>query len=220
MSRKGGDREQSPRSPLVLGVLASGRGSNLQSILEAIERGELFARIGVVISNKKEAPALEHAKRSGIPAFFIDPSTCPDRREYDRVILQKLKEYRIDWVVLAGYMRLVSSILIEPFRNRIINIHPSLLPSFPGLHAHRQALEYGVRISGCTIHLVDEKMDHGPIIAQAAVPVLEGDTEEQLSERILVEEHRLLPRVLQWCAEGELRGEGRKIRLDSERGAL
>lgn len=202
---------RSRESTLRLGVLASGRGSNLQSILEAIERGELSARVAVVVSNKKEAQALERAARYQVPALFLDPAHYQSREEYDAAILQRLKEYDVELVVLAGYMRLVTPTLIQPYRDRIINTHPSLLPAFPGMRAHRQALEYGVRVSGCTLHFVDEEMDHGPIIAQASVPVFEGDTEDQLSERILVEEHRLLPQVLQLYAEGKLKVEGRKV---------
>lgn len=203
----------SSKASLRLGVLASGRGSNLQSILDAIERGELAARVAVVISNKKEAQVLERAARYQVPALFLDPSHHRSREEYDLAVLQQLNEHEVELVVLAGYMRLVTRTLIEPYRDRIINIHPSLLPAFPGIRAHRQALEYGVRVSGCTLHFVDEEMDHGPIIAQAAVPVLEGDTEEQLSERILAEEHRLLPQVLQLYAEGKLKVEGRKVHI-------
>jgi phosphoribosylglycinamide formyltransferase-1 len=202
---------RSSEQPLCLGVLASGRGSNLQAILEAIERRALSACVAVVISNKKEAQALERAARHQVPALFLDPSHYLSREEYDAAILQRLKEYGVELVVLAGYLRLVTPTLIQPYRDRIINVHPSLLPAFPGLRAHRQALEHGVRVSGCTLHFVDEEMDHGPIIAQASVPVLEGDTEEQLSERILVEEHRLLPQVLQLYAEGKLKIEGRKV---------
>ncbi len=204
---------KSPEGILRLGVLASGRGSNLQSILEAIGRGDLSARVAVVISNKKEAQALERAAQYQVPALFLDPSHYLSREAYDTAILQQLKEYRVELIVLAGYMRLVTRTLIEPYHDRIINIHPSLLPAFPGMHAHRQALEYGVRVSGCTLHFVDEEMDHGPIVAQAAVPVFEGDTEEQLSERILAEEHRLLPQVLQLYAEGKLKVEGRKVHI-------
>lgn len=205
--------DKSSEASLRLGVLASGRGSNLQSILEAVAHGELSARVAVVISNKKEAQALERAARYQVPALFVDPSHFRSREEYDAAILQQLKEYGVELVVLAGYMRLVTHTLIESYRDRIINIHPSLLPSFPGMHAHRQALEYGVRVSGCTLHFVDEEMDHGPIIAQAAVPVFEDDTEEQLSERILAEEHRLLPQILQLYAEGKLKVEGRKVHI-------
>lgn len=213
MLRETPPSSRSSDAPLRLGVLASGRGSNLQSILEAIARGELSARVRVVISNKKDAQALERAERYQVPALFLDPSHSRSREEYDAAILQQLKGHEIELVVLAGYMRLVTRTLIDSYRNRIINVHPSLLPAFPGMRAHRQALEHGVRVSGCTLHFVDEEMDHGPIIAQAAVPVLEGDTEETLSERILAEEHRLLPQVLQLYAEGKLKVEGRKVHI-------
>lgn len=209
-----GDRRSN--GALVLGILASGRGSNLQAILDAIAQGKLNARVGAVISDKKEAAALDHARASRIPALFIDPSTAPDRSRYDAMLTQSLQEHQVELVVLAGYMRLVTPTLIEPYRNRIINIHPSLLPAFPGLHAHRQALAHGVKVSGLTIHFVDEEVDHGPIIAQVAVPVLQGDNEERLSERILIEEHRLLPEVLQRYAEGKLRVEGRKVYCSTE----
>jgi len=201
------------KQSLRLGVLVSGRGSNLEAILEAIKQGRLSARVAVVISNKKDAPALERAARYQVPALFLDPAHYSRREEYDAAVLQQLKEYGVELVVLAGYMRLVTPTLIQPYHDRIINTHPSLLPAFPGMHAQRQALSYGVRVSGCTVHIVDEEMDHGPIIAQASVPVFEGDTVEQLSERILVEEHRLLPQVLQFYAEGRLRVEGRKVHI-------
>ncbi len=209
-------RETSSVEPLVIGVLASGRGSNLQSIIDAIEQGTLAARIGVVLSNKKQAPALERAEGHRIPAIFIDPSLYQDRSEYDGAIIQSLQRHHVALVVLAGYMRLLTHLLITQYPNRIINIHPSLLPAFPGMHAHRQALAYGVKVSGCTIHFVDEKVDHGPIIAQASVPVLDGDDEESLSERILLEEHRLLPKVLQLYADGKVRVDGRKVHIEGE----
>lgn len=196
---------------LRLGVLVSGRGSNLEAILDAIKQEKLSARVTVVISNKKDAAALERAARHQVPALFLDPTHYSRREEYDAAILQQLNEFGVELVVLAGYMRLVTPTLIQPYHNRIINTHPSLLPAFPGMHAQRQALSYGVRVSGCTIHFVDEEMDHGPIIAQASVPVFEGDTVEQLSERILAEEHRLLPQVLHLYAEGNLKVEGRKV---------
>ena len=202
-----------PIETLILGVLASGRGSNLDAILAAIEAGSLAARVGVVLSDKKEAPALERAGRRKIPAFFVDPSLYADRSLYDAALVERLREHQVNFVVLAGYMRLVSPALIDPYRNRIINIHPSLLPAFPGLRAHRQALAHGVKVSGCTVHIVDEEMDHGPIIAQVATPVIEGDTEELLSERILMEEHRLLPQILRWFAEGRVKIEGRKVHI-------
>jgi phosphoribosylglycinamide formyltransferase-1 len=196
---------------LRVGVLASGRGSNLQSIIDAVEKGELPAEIAIVLVNKKEAQALDRARHRNIPAEFLDPDGFPDRVSYDRVLAQRLQARRVDLVVLAGYMRLVTSALIEPFKNRIINVHPSLLPSFPGLRAQRQAVAYGVKVSGCTIHFVDEEMDHGPILLQAPVPVEEGDTEDSLSERILLEEHRLLPKAIALLAQGRVRIEGRKV---------
>lgn len=213
MSRGARTPSESARSTLVLGVLVSGRGSNLQSILQAIEQGKLSARVGVVLSSKKEAPALQRAAEYSVPSFFVDPAHHPDRREYDSTLLRKLEEHGVELVILAGYMRLITPTLIAAYRNHIINVHPSLLPAFPGLRAQRQALEYGARISGCTVHFVDEEVDHGPIIAQAAVPIFEGDTEEQLSDRILVEEHRLLPHVIQLYADGRLKVEGRGVRI-------
>jgi len=196
---------------LMLGVLVSGRGSNLQAIMEAVEDGRLSARVAVVMSNKKEAPALELARKRGIPTLFLNPSDYPDRSGYDEVMIQTLKMYGVEVVVLAGYMRLVTPMLVQTYPNRIINIHPSLLPAFPGLQAQSQAIAYGAKVSGCTVHFVDEEVDHGPIIAQTAVPVLEGDSEASLTDRILAEEHRLLPRVLQLYAEGRVNVDGRKV---------
>lgn len=209
-------REVSSTEPLVIGVLASGRGSNLQSIIDAVEQEKLAARIGVVLSNKKQAQALERAAQHRIPAHFIDPTLYADRSAYDAALVASLQQHRVDLLVLAGYMRLLTPLLINHYQDRIINVHPSLLPAFPGMHAHRQALTHGVKVSGCTIHFVDEKVDHGPIIAQAAVPVLDGDDEQSLSDRILVEEHRLLPKVLQLYAEGRLKIVGRKVILQGE----
>ncbi len=200
-------------SRLMLGVLASGRGSNLQAILDAIRHGQLRAEVGVVISNHKEAEALARARSLPIPDVFIDPSLYASRSDYDAALVQVLKAHQVELVVLAGYMRLLTPALIGPYRNRIINIHPSLLPAFPGLHAQAQALAYGVKVSGCTVHFVDEEVDHGPIVAQTAVPVLEGDTEESLSARILEQEHRLFPCMLQLYADGKLRIEGRKVSI-------
>ncbi len=205
-----------PEKPLVLGVLASGRGSNLKAVMDAIASGALDARIGVVLSNKENAEALVHAKKRGIPAFFSDPKAVSGREAYDALLCEILKQHQVELLVLAGYMRLLSPALVAPYRDRIINIHPSLLPAFPGLHAQRQALEYGVKVSGCTVHFVDEKMDHGPVIAQASVPVTASDTESVLADRILHEEHRLLPKVIQWYAEGRLRIEGRRVLLNKE----
>jgi len=200
---------------LVLGVLASGRGSNLQALIDAIEAGRLPARIAVVLSNKKEAQALERARKHSINGIFIDPKNYESREAYDEAIYRDLKDHRVGLLVLAGYMRLLTPSLVAPFRGRIINIHPSLLPAFPGLNAQRQALAYGVKISGCTVHFVDEQMDHGPIIAQAAVPALQDDTELTLTDRILVEEHRLLVDVVQRFAEGRLAIRGRVVETAS-----
>lgn len=197
--------------PLVIGVLASGHGSNLQAIIDAIESGNLKAKVGVVLSNKKEAHALKRAKTHHIPFHFVDFKDCPSREGYDTILLDLLKAHHVELLILAGYMRLLTSTLVRPYHGRIINVHPSLLPAFPGLHAHRQALAYGVKVSGCTIHFVDEEMDHGPVIAQTAVPVVFGDDEASLAERILVEEHRLLPKVIQQYSEGRLRVEGRLV---------
>ncbi len=195
------------RPKLTLGVLASGRGSNLQAILDAIERGALPARVGIVLSNKKDAPALLRAS----PSLFVDPAGYASRSDYDAYLATLLRRHGVDLVVLAGYMRLITPPLIAAYPGRIVNVHPSLLPAFPGLHAQRQALHYGVRVSGCTVHFVDEAVDHGPIILQAAVPVLPDDTEETLSARILLEEHRLLPRAISLYAEGRLKPNGRSV---------
>ncbi|MEK6576487.1 MAG: phosphoribosylglycinamide formyltransferase, partial [Nitrospirota bacterium] len=155
---------------LKIGALASGRGTNLQAIIDSIKKGYLQTEIAVVISNKKNAPALERASKEGIDTVYVDPSVFKDRDSYDREILDILKRYNVDLVVLAGYMRIVTGHLIDAYRNRIMNVHPALLPSFPGMSAQGQALEYGVKIAGCTVHFVEEGVDKGPIIAQAAVP--------------------------------------------------
>ncbi len=198
-------------SKFTMGVLASGRGTNLQAIINAIETGVVTAQIGVVISDKKDAKALERARERNIPAVSVDPKGYPDRTAYDAAVVAILTEHQVQLVIFAGYMRLITAPILEAFPHRIINIHPSLLPAFPGLHAQRQALFYGAKVSGCTIHFVDAEVDHGPIIAQVPVPVLEGDTEESLTNRILIEEHRILPRVIQSYVEGKLSVEGRKV---------
>lgn len=207
----GGSESFMDASKFTIGVLASGRGTNLQAIINAIETGVVTAQIGVVISDKKDAKALERAKEHNLPTFSVDPKTYPDRAAYDASIVRVLTEHQVQLVICAGYMRLVTHPILEAFQNQIINIHPSLLPAFPGLHAQRQALAYGAKISGCTIHFVDAEVDHGPIISQVSVPILEGDTEESLTNRILIEEHRLLPRVIQSYVEGKLSVEGRKV---------
>lgn len=196
-----------------LGVLASGRGSNLQAIIEAVEKGRLEAVLAVVVSNKAEAPALERARKHGAKTVFLDPKATPDRSAYDAKILECLRDHQVELVALAGYMKIVTPVLIEAFPNRMMNIHPSLLPAFPGLKAQQQALDWGVKMSGCTVHFVTEGVDTGPIIKQAAVPVLEGDTQESLAARILLEEHRIYPEALQLYAEGRLTVEGRRVHI-------
>jgi phosphoribosylglycinamide formyltransferase 1 len=210
---------------LQLGVLASGRGSNLQALIDAIDSGTVQARIAVVISNKKDALALERARIHGVTDVFLDPKPYADmmdkREAYDHGILDILRKYDVDLVLLAGYMKIVTPVLIEAYRNRMMNIHPSLLPSFPGLEAQKQALEWAVKVSGCTVHFVTEGVDEGPIILQAAVPVLERDSPETLAARILVEEHKIYPRAVQLYAEGRLHVEGRRVRIaDSAAGCV
>ena len=188
-----------------LGVLCSGSGSNLHAILDAIGRGELAAEVATVVANVPGCFALERARRAGVPTELIDHKPYKgDRHAYDAAVVAALRAARAEWIVLAGFMRIVTPVLLGAFPGRVVNIHPALLPSFPGVDAQGQALRYGARITGCTVHLVDEGVDSGPILAQAAVPVLPDDTVESLRDRILVEEHRLLPQVLQWIAEGRV----------------
>jgi phosphoribosylglycinamide formyltransferase 1 len=193
-----------------LGILLSGRGSNFEAIAQQIACGKLEAQIAVVISNVENAPGLQKARQSGFETFFLS-SKGLSREAFDRRISAVLHEKQVDLVCLAGFMRLLSPFFIQAFRHRILNIHPSLLPAFPGLDAQRQALEYGVKYSGCTVHFVDEGLDSGPIILQAPVPVLDGDTEEALSARILQEEHRLYSLAIQLVIDGKMRIEGRRV---------
>jgi len=202
-----------PDAPLRLAVLASGRGSNLQAIIDAIEQGRLRAVLAVVISNRAEAPALERARQHGAPAVFLDPKATPGREAYDAAILEHLRKHDVGLVALAGYMKIVTKVLLDAYPNRVMNVHPSLLPAFPGLKAQQQAVDWGVKASGCTVHFVEEGVDTGPIILQAAVPVLEGDTAESLEARILAEEHRLYPEAIRLFAEGRLAVEGRRVRI-------
>ena len=198
-------------SKLRIAVLASGGGTNLQAIIESCAKGEINAEIAVVVSDKPTVGALLRAKNAGIEQQTLLTAGFLSRTDYDIALTDLLKSYRVELVVLAGYMRLVSPVILNAFPDRVINIHPALLPSFPGLHAQRQALEYGVKISGCTVHFVDSGMDTGPIIAQTTVPVLGSDTEETLSERILVEEHKLYSYVISKLAAGKIRLENRKV---------
>ena len=200
-----------------VGVLASGRGSNLQAIIDAIEAGHLDARIVLVLSNKKEAVALERARKHGLNDVFLDPKPfagqADSREAYDRAVLDVLRKHDVELVLLAGYMKIVTSVLVKAYENRMMNIHPSLLPSFPGLDVQKKALEHGAKLSGCTVHFVTEGVDEGPIIIQAAVPILEGDTPETLAARILVEEHKIYPKAVQLYAEGRLKVDGRVVRI-------
>lgn len=191
-------------STLDLGVLISGRGSNLQAILDAIAEDRLDARVRLVISNEPDAPGLERAARAGVPTRVIPHQDFPDRASFDAALAAALHEARASWIVLAGFMRLLTPAFLDVFPGRVINIHPSLLPAFPGVDAQQQAIDHGVRVSGCTVHLVDAGVDTGPILAQAAVPVLDGDDRDELAARILGFEHALLVQVLAWIADGLL----------------
>lgn len=193
---------------ITLGVLVSGGGTNLQAILDAIAAKALDAKVAVVISNVPRAGALARAERAGVATVTLDHRAYADRAAFDAAIVEELRRRGVDYVVLAGFMRLVTATLLDAFPMRVVNVHPALLPAFPGVNAQAQALRYGVRVSGCTVHFVDAGTDTGPIIAQEVVPVLDEDDEEALRLRILAKEHELLPRVLQWCAEGRVRVEG------------
>lgn len=199
---------------LNLAVLASGRGSNFQAIIDSCESGLLKAVIKVLIVDNPQAYAIERAKKHSIEYLYLNPEDYGSKDDYFSAIAEELKKREVELVILAGFMRIVRRPLIEAYKNRIMNIHPALLPSFPGLHGQRQALEHGVRISGCTVHFVDEGMDTGPIIIQAAVPVSPDDTEETLSERILRLEHRILPEAIRLYAEGRLKIEGRRVKIE------
>lgn len=194
-----------------IAVLVSGRGSNLQSIIDATREGRLNATLVTVVSNRPEAAALTRAREAGVEAVYLNPREYSDRNAYDAALADLLKARSIDLVCLAGFMRLVGAPLLEAFPNRILNIHPSLLPSFPGLHAQRQAVEHGVKVSGATVHLVTSELDGGPIVLQAAVPVLDTDTEDSLATRILVEEHRIYPEAIQIVLDAEWTLEGRRF---------
>ncbi len=197
--------------PLRVGVLASGRGSNLQAILDACALPAFPARVVVVISDREGAQAMERARAAGIEAVFVNPKDFSDRAAFDAALVHELGARRVGLVCLAGFMRILSPTFVRAFTGRSLNIHPALLPSFPGLHAQRQALEHGVRVAGATVHFVEEGMDTGPIVVQASVPVLADDTEETLSARILVEEHRLYPEAVRLFAEGRLTIVGRRV---------
>ena len=189
---------------ITLGVLVSGTGSNLQAILDAVAQKKLDARVAVVVSNVAGAGGLERAREAGVETVVVDHKAYTDRRAFDAALVEVLRARGVEVVVLAGFMRLVTDVLLGAFPMRVVNVHPSLLPAFPGVHSQQQAFDYGVRVAGCTVHLVDGGTDTGPILAQGAVPVEEDDDAESLRLRILGREHELLPRVLQWMAEGRV----------------
>ncbi len=201
---------------LKIGVLASGRGSNLQAILDALAAGLIDAKVTVVISDNPTAYALERARAVGIPAFVCSPKSYPGKAEYEQAVVEQLQAHQVELVAMAGYMRLVGPTILDNFPNRIMNIHPALLPSFTGLHAQVQAWQYGVKFAGCTVHLVDSGMDTGPIILQAVVPVLDEDTAETLTARILEQEHRIFPEAIRLYSQGCLGLVGRKVSIRQE----
>lgn len=194
-----------PLNVFKLAVLVSGRGSNLQAIIDSIEREELNVHISIVISSTRDAMALKRAKKHGIKTIFIDPTAYLNSKEYDKVLIEKLKEFSIDLICLAGYMRILGEEVIQTFKEKIINIHPSLLPAFPGLNAQKQAIVHGVKFSGCTVHFVDSGIDSGPIILQTAVPVYDNDDEKSLSKRILEQEHYLYPKAINMIKENQIK---------------
>ncbi|MEE3380750.1 MAG: phosphoribosylglycinamide formyltransferase [Succiniclasticum sp.] len=196
-----------------IGVVVSGRGSNLQSILDHIDAGELPVEVTVVVSDHKDAFALQRAAKHGIPTVVVERKACKDKSEFEDRIADALISHGAELVVLAGFMRILSGNFISKFPHRIMNIHPALLPSFTGLHAQGQAVAYGVKVAGCTVHFIDEGTDTGPIILQKVVPVMDDDTEDTLADRILVEEHKALPEAIKLWAEGRLTVEGRKVRI-------
>jgi phosphoribosylglycinamide formyltransferase-1 len=197
-----------------VGVLASGSGTNLQALIDRGAKGELGpARLTVVGSNVPDCQALARARAAGLPTFVVDHRDYKDRAAFDQALLAPLKSHQVDLLVLAGFMRVLGDAFLGAFPQRVINIHPALLPSFPGTHAQRQSFEYGVKIAGCTVHFVDVGVDTGPVIAQVAVPVQDDDDEEALRARILVEEHRLLPAVVRAVAERRVQVEGRRVRV-------
>ncbi len=201
-------------SELTIGVLISGSGTNLQSIIEAIEAKKLDAKIAVVLSNKADAYGLVRARNHRIPSEVLDHKSYSSREAYDQAVVDLLRQRGVELVVLAGFMRLLSPEFIKAYSNRIMNIHPALLPSFPGLHVQKKAVEHGVRFAGCTVHFVNEECDEGPIIIQAVVPVFPDDSEETLAARILKQEHRIYPRAIQLYAEKRLHVVGRRVMVD------
>jgi len=204
--------------PMRLGVLASGSGSNLQAILDACSQRRIPAEVAAVLCNVPGARALQRARDAGVPAILLPHGEHARREDYDARLVAELRAHRVELVCLAGFMRIVTDVLLSAFPQRVLNIHPSLLPAFPGMHGVRQALRAGVRVSGCTVHLVDLGTDSGPILIQAAVPVLDGDTEESLAARILAQEHRIYPRAIQLVAEGRIAVDSGRVRVSGAPG--
>lgn len=202
---------RSPRKRGRIAVFLSGRGSNFMAIREAIRKGGIDADISLVFSNREDAPGLVKAREWGLEALSLNPKLFAAREDYDRAIVRELEQRRIDLVCLAGYMKVLTPELCDAFRHRLVNIHPALLPSFPGLHVQQKAIDWGVRYSGCTVHFVAAEVDMGPIILQAVVPVLQDDTEETLAARILVEEHRIYPEAVRLYFEGRIEVRGRRV---------
>lgn len=197
-----------------LGILISGNGSNFQAIIDAIEKKRLDAEVRVVVSNREDAYGLVRAQKHGVPTEIVDHRKFPSREAFDQHLIERFKDRQVELVVLAGFMRLLSADFVHAYSNRIMNIHPALLPAFPGLHVQRKAVEAGVRFSGCTVHFVNEECDQGPIIIQAVVPVFPDDSEESLSARILKEEHRIYPKAIQLYSEGRLHVVGQRVLVD------
>ncbi len=204
---------RSPRKRGRIAIFLSGRGSNFMAIREAVRRGDINADIGLVFSNKEDAPGLGKAREWGLETLALNPKLFATREDYDRAVIGRLDEKRIDLVCLAGYMRVLTPELCDAFKHRLVNIHPALLPSFPGLHVQQKAIDWGVRFSGCTVHFVAAEVDMGPIILQAVVPLLPNDTEETLAARILVEEHRIYPEAVRLYFEGRIEVRGRRVFL-------
>ncbi|MCR4395923.1 MAG: phosphoribosylglycinamide formyltransferase [Candidatus Saccharicenans sp.] len=202
---------RSPKKRGRVAVLLSGRGSNFLAIHDSMLAGKINAEIVLVFSNKAEAPGLQLARERGLETMFLDPKAFPSKDAYDAAIVEELKKREVDLVCLAGYMKIITPLFCQAFRNQIMNIHPALLPSFPGLHAQKQAVDYGVRYSGATVHFVWEEVDAGPIILQAVVPVNQDDTEETLADRILEWEHKIYPEAVRLYFEGKLEVRGRKV---------
>ena len=197
----------------VLGILCSGRGSNLQSIIAAVNTGQIQADIGMVLTDKPQAMALDRARKAGITSVCVDRKTCASKEDFEKKLVAELEKHEVTLVILAGFMRILSPYFVQRFKGCILSIHPSLRPAFGGAHAHRDVLAYGVKVSGCTIHFVDEGMDSGPIILQTTVPILDDDDEDSLAARVLEQEHILYPRAIELYVNGQLQIEGRRVKI-------